>query len=1081
MGGAGQFCIAVSRAGLALVCLSFCVLAAAQSPRVNSPAANPFAAGNPSASVETLAPDPAISAALAGGRLDEAEKLARAAYDNAKASHGAEDRRTARALANLANVAFSAGRLAESERQYREALDVLRRNPPPGDLTVPETLQGLGTSLLAQGQLKQGEALLREALGLVESRAKRFEALVAPINAAKNQQELLAVLMRMTPEQQQELGLAVAFVMKAAIPLMSNYARLAGAVRAQGRLDEAEAMMRQFRTMCNSAPPSVQASCDIAMAQLLLETGKFGEAEQIIQSALANDAREPGTLAEPLANKLHAGLLLDLQRPNEARAALQKAIEAFRKTVGPDHPMTLDAQLMLGMAVLRQKQYPEAERLILDATNEIARVQGPDSMATVRARYLLGLARGHQGREKYEAAREDFAAAYSGSRRWFGEEHPSTVSAGMAYAMVLEMLGSLDEAARVVGTVREAARRVLPTVKLEANYVLATLLTRQGKHEEALPLYREGADLLETLYTRTRGLDDAARGSFAGQFDYLYRDYIGNLLALHERMPDKGHDREVLAAASRGQSRLFSEILRQADVARSEASPAFKPLKEAQDKLRKRIDLLTAQRSAATDSAESQAMARTVTGEIEAARAELAKVEEKLWRQFPRYMELAWPQPVTVEQLQKTMLRDDEALLTFALLPDRTVILAVSRKEFRLAVSPLGREALGQKIRAIRAAMEGVDSNGLGILHNLKPEDLHELYRELVAPAMPLLGRFEKWLLVADGPLHTLPFEMLLAGYDERAREAFAERRRQAEKGERPLLDEFAGLDYLGNRHRLSYLPSLSALVSQRLYAKPRPAAFRRQLVAFADPVFGGEAGEKEAPSVETRSALSLLSRSVRGGQPLEIPRLEDSADEAREVARAVGGAHRIFQRREAQEFLAKKEDLRSTRYLLFATHGFLGGEFSRVAADLGHGAQPPQPALAMTLVGDTRGEDGLLTMKEVVEHLDLNADLVALSACNSAGETAQANTGEGFAGLTRAFMYAGARGLLVNHWSVESGSARFLSVRAFSHGRAGMPPAAALAKARKEAQASSFKIDTGMQISRAHPFFWAPFVFVGD
>ena len=46
--------------------------------------------------------------------------------------------------------------------------------------------------------------------------------------------------------------------------------------------------------------------------------------------------------------------------------------------------MTLDAQLMLGMVVLRQKQYPEAERLILDATNEIARVQGPDSMATVR-------------------------------------------------------------------------------------------------------------------------------------------------------------------------------------------------------------------------------------------------------------------------------------------------------------------------------------------------------------------------------------------------------------------------------------------------------------------------------------------------------------------------------------------------------------------------------------------------------------------------------------------------------------------------------------------------------------------------
>ena len=95
---------------------------------------------------------------------------------------------------------------------------------------------------------------------------------------------------------------------------------------------------------------------------------------------------------------------------------------------------------------------------------------------------------------------------------------------------------------------------------------------------------------------------------------------------------------------------------------------------------------------------------------------------------------------------------------------------------------------------------------------------------------------------------------------------------------------------------------------------------------------------------------------------------------------------------------------------MLFATHGFLGGEFVP-------GAEPPaeslanlparpvvktrgQPALALTLVGDLKGEDGMLTMKEVIEDLELNADLVALSACNTAGETAQANNGEGFAGL---------------------------------------------------------------------------------
>jgi len=97
---------------------------------------------------------------------------------------------------------------------------------------------------------------------------------------------------------------------------------------------------------------------------------------------------------------------------------------------------------------------------------------------------------------------------------------------------------------------------------------------------------------------------------------------------------------------------------------------------------------------------------------------------------------------------------------------------------------------------------------------------------------------------------------------------------------------------------------------------------------------------------------------------------------------------------------------------VLFATHGFLGGEFLS-ATDAPEGALTPvvarspqktgaQPALALTLVGDLQGEDGMLTMKEVIEDLELNADLVALSACNTAGESAQANNGEGFAGLTR-------------------------------------------------------------------------------
>ena len=136
------------------------------------------------------------------------------------------------------------------------------------------------------------------------------------------------------------------------------------------------------------------------------------------------------------------------------------------------------------------------------------------------------------------------------------------------------------------------------------------------------------------------------------------------------------------------------------------------------------------------------------------------------------------------------------------------------------------------------------------------------------------------------------------------------------------------------------------------------------------------------------------------------------------------------------------------------------------------------QPALVLTLVGNLKGEDGLLTMREVIEDLDLNAELVVLSACNTAGESADAQNGEGFAGLTRGFMYAGARGLLVSHWSVESLSAKDLMNESFRHLKAGQPAVAALREARLTVRASR---DTGARFSRAHPYFWAPFVYVGD
>ena len=122
-----------------------------------------------------------------------------------------------------------------------------------------------------------------------------------------------------------------------------------------------------------------------------------------------------------------------------------------------------------------------------------------------------------------------------------------------------------------------------------------------------------------------------------------------------------------------------------------------------------------------------------------------------------------------------------------------------------------------------------------------------------------------------------------------------------------------------------------------------------------------------------------------------------------------------------------------------------------------------------------------LLTMSEVLG-LDLNAELTILSACNTAGRGEHAGRGEGFAGLTRSFMYAGTRSLLVTHWSVESQAARDLMVGMFRAKKKLATPKA-LRKAKLKLKKSTRPLEGAPsgKLSLAHPFFWAPFVLVGE
>ena len=114
------------------------------------------------------------------------------------------------------------------------------------------------------------------------------------------------------------------------------------------------------------------------------------------------------------------------------------------------------------------------------------------------------------------------------------------------------------------------------------------------------------------------------------------------------------------------------------------------------------------------------------------------------------------------------------------------------------------------------------------------------------------------------------------------------------------------------------------------------------------------------------------------------------------------------------------------------------------------------------------------MTASEITQ-LNLNADWILLSACNTAaGETLEA---EGLSGLARAFIYAGARSMLVSHWAVESNATTKLTTGIFKELQ--KDPDMDRAEALQQSMLNLMK--NTQNTHYAHPAFWAPFSLVGD
>lgn len=495
--------------------------------------------------------------------------------------------------------------------------------------------------------------------------------------------------------------------------------------------------------------------------------------------------------------------------------------------------------------------------------------------------------------------------------------------------------------------------------------------------------------------------------------------------------------------------------------------------------LRKQIQAAAEASGTSVEAAAQRARANALRQQEATLSSQVDALEKTIDERFPAFAELTRPMPLSASATQ-AILNDDEVLLLIVPADDATYLWAVTKDKFDWARAELTDAQATEVVKGLRSALDP-SSNTRGAIgmaggapapaaaptgpKAFDRTGAYKLYQQIIAPLEPMFRDKKVMFVATTGALQSLPFSVLVTDPP------------QGDDADRAFVRETR---WLIDRYALVTLPAVSSLRTLRCLSAETPHAGCE----------GAPARARAKASTGPKLAYAGLGGPTLGGDPADAGRgaagweqysngeLADP-DKLRALAPLPGAESEIgaladlfkgqgaFVRTRDQftETLVKTSpDVRRASVLHFATHALMSGEVG-VRGEPGLVLTPPPETAA------TAQDDGLLTASEAAA-LQLNADFVVLSACNTARADGTLGA-DGLSGLARSFFYAGARSLLVSHWSVDDKSTRELMVSLFS----GLG-----ANQGDRALALQHAIQTVKhEPSFVEPRFWAPFVLVGD
>jgi len=842
--------------------------------------------------------------------------------------------------------------------------------------------------------------------------------------------------------------------------------QLGGAYQRAARLGEAHKYLRKAFEIFESDKGSAAKQTNIArfkLAKVYRARGNYTKAEQILRKGYIDFASKKINQDSQLSFHLMDYLgrvFMEQGRYVEAEQLLKKSIEGKKEVLGVTSDKTIQAMLTLAEVYLDQKKSEQAETYML----EIIRVSkniSDDTHFGVRRNIFFAQTLLQSGRlDEAEIAYEKVKTSLSSSSDISGR----MLAYHLGMGRIFFRKGEFKKAERFFLDAVEAAEQVYgkdnPKISNAKSYS-AENYAKLKQFDKAVTLYREVMESNAGFLAARKTFSKSGRAQQQAAAQRYLSSYMRLMVKTHLNGLKPGvepvSESFIIAEASRSKI-LQTAMLGQTARAAARNDYLSELVRREQD-IRVQLGDIEDQQidffqTAARDGSKQGKQLEERRNELN---NELHEMGEELGEQYPEYNRLINPKATQLSEVQK-LLVPGELLLSYFVQKDRTLIWAVDKENANLHVSRLTEKDIYARVQRVRTGLD----LPITTLDDIPVYDMnlaHELYKELVAPVGKQLEGVKNLIIVPHKALLSMPFGTMITAKTE-----------EKQKQGRSLFSEYKTAAWLANKYAISIMPSATALVTMRAYAKKESA--EEPFIGFGDPVFSDDDGVIDV--VQTRGVRVIQRAAINTRSMSDLPNLPETREELQKIARALGATEdNIYLGNKATEQNVKNAELNNYRVVAFATHGLVAGDLDGLE----------QPALALTPPEQVDEEnDGLLQMGEVLG-LDLNAGWVILSACNTAsGDKSLAN--EGLTGLTQAFFYAGSRALLVSLWPVESTSTQLLTTTMFSAAVKDnkLGRSASLQVARKRLIDGPGYMQNGKELfSYAHPIFWSAFIAVGE